>query len=358
MSDLNEYIEELFSEFTELHAAGEVPEPAEFARRAGAGEPRLRELIATYLTESEPVLPSAGAGRRLAEQFDLHSTEVEELFGEFTELHAAGEVPEPAEFARRAGAGGPLLRELIATYLTEMPLVPITALAARELAESCAPSSVATGVESSKGNVAAEAQGRCVLTQEAVARVKEGDPEGLHYLYVRYADDLLTYVASLVKDQHEAEGITQDIFAKLMTAIKKYEQREVPFDAWILRVARNAALDHLRARRAIPTEEVRLVDIGPAKTGLDRGRALRQALEDLPEDQREVLVLRHIVGLSPVTIADTLDTTESLVRSLHQRARRTLCELAEIRGFGGGNVDRDLREIAGQPPLGWAPARR
>jgi RNA polymerase sigma-70 factor (ECF subfamily) len=167
-------------------------------------------------------------------------------------------------------------------------------------------------------------QGPINLTREAVARAKAGDPEGLHYLYVRYADDVLRFINGLVRDHHEAEDITQNVFAKLMTAINKYEERAVPFDAWILRVARNAALDHLRAKRAIPTEEVRLTDTGRAQTALDRGQALRQALEDLPEDQREVLVLRHIVGLSPVEIADTLDKSESSVHGLHHRGRRSL----------------------------------
>lgn len=179
------------------------------------------------------------------------------------------------------------------------------------------------------GAVGAERASR--LTQEAVKSAKAGDSEGLHFLYVRYADDVLRYVASFVRDHHEAEDITQNVFAKLMTAIKKYEQREVPFEAWILRVARNAALDHLRAKRAIPTEEVRVADTGRAQTSLDRGRALREALEELPEDQREVLVLRHIVGLSPVEIAGTLDKTESSVHGLHHRGRRTLCaSLAEL----------------------------
>lgn len=169
------------------------------------------------------------------------------------------------------------------------------------------------------------------LTQQAVARAKEGDSAALHFLYVRYADDVLRYVTSFVHDHHEAEDITQNVFAKLMTAIKKYEQREVPFTAWILRVARNASLDHLRAKRAIPTEEVRVADTGRAQTSHERGRALREALEQLPEDQREVLVLRHIVGLSPVEIADTLNKTESSVHGLHHRGRRTLrASLAEL----------------------------
>ena len=138
------------------------------------------------------------------------------------------------------------------------------------------------------------------LVQQAVAHAKAGDQEGLHFLYVRYAQDVQRYVNSVVHDSHEAEDITQNVFAKLITTIGKYEQREVPFTAWILRVARNAALDHMRARRAIPTEDVRLADSGQVQVGLDRSHALRQALEQLPEDQREVLVLRHIVGLSPI----------------------------------------------------------
>lgn len=174
--------------------------------------------------------------------------------------------------------------------------------------------------------------GNSRLVREAVERAQAGDAEGLHFLYARYAPDVHRYVVSFVHDHHEAEDITQNVFAKLMTGIKKYEQRDVPFTAWILRVARNAALDHMRARRAVPTEEVRIADSGQAQVGLERGRALRQALEELPEDQREVLVLRHIMGLSPVEIAAALEKTESSVHGLHHRGRRTLQTSLETLG--------------------------
>jgi RNA polymerase sigma-70 factor (ECF subfamily) len=166
--------------------------------------------------------------------------------------------------------------------------------------------------------------GNSRMVQRAVERAKAGDAEGLHFLYVRYAPDVQRYVASFVHDHHEAEDITQNVFAKLMTAIGKYEQRDVPFTAWILRVARNAALDHMRARRAVPTEEVRVADVGKAQIGQERGRALRSALERLPTEQREVLVLRHITGLSPIEIASALDKSESAVHGLHHRGRRAL----------------------------------
>lgn len=164
------------------------------------------------------------------------------------------------------------------------------------------------------------------LVSDAIARAQGGDAEALHFLYVRYAADVHGYVKSLVRDHHEAEDITQTVFAKLMTAIRGYERREVPFAAWILRVARNAALDHLRVRRAIPVAEVRATGAGYEPATAARAAGLRQALDRLPDDQREVLILRHVAGLSPGEIARVLGRSESSVHGLHHRGRRCLQE--------------------------------
>ena len=158
----------------------------------------------------------------------------------------------------------------------------------------------------------------------AIKRAKEGDAEALRFLYVRYADNVYGYVTSIVRDEHEAEDITQHVFTKLLTVLPRYEQREVPFSAWILRVARNVAVDHLRARRPTPTDDPR-----PAVTQSDHGvseygQSLRQALRELPDDQRTVVVMRHLVGLSPTEIAERMGRTESSVHGLHHRARGTL----------------------------------
>src|ERR1700709_2043511 len=115
-----------------------------------------------------------------------------------------------------------------------------------------------------------DVSGESRLVQQAVRRAKSGDTEGIHYLYVRFYDDVLRYVNSFVRDYHDAEDITHNVFAKLMTAITKYEERAVPFTAWIMRVARNSALDHLRARRAVPTEEVRIDETAEAESGFER----------------------------------------------------------------------------------------
>jgi RNA polymerase sigma-70 factor (ECF subfamily) len=160
----------------------------------------------------------------------------------------------------------------------------------------------------------------------AILAAQEGDSEGIHYLFVRYASAVQRRVEGIVKNPHEAEDITQGVFAKLMTTIGQYEPRGVSFSAWIMRVAHNAALDYLRsgAARQVPSEEVFIEDYGRVETGRERGEDLRSALGDLPEDQREVLVLRHIVGLSPGEIANTLGKTENSIHGLHHRGRRTL----------------------------------
>jgi RNA polymerase sigma-70 factor (ECF subfamily) len=172
------------------------------------------------------------------------------------------------------------------------------------------------------------------MVKRAVERAQQGDREGIHFLYTRYAPDVLRYVRSFVHDHHEAEDITQNIFIKLISVIVKYEAREVPFTAWILRVARNAALDHMRARIALPTEDIHLRDDERGQLGRERGNDLREALESLPGEQREVLVLRHIVGLSPVEIADLLGKTESSIHGLHHRGRLSLKTALQDRGAG------------------------
>jgi RNA polymerase sigma-70 factor (ECF subfamily) len=165
----------------------------------------------------------------------------------------------------------------------------------------------------------------------AVARAQAGDRDALRFLYTTYADNVYGYVCSLVRDEHEAEDVTQHVFMKLITVIGRYERRSMPFSAWILRVAHNASIDHVRARRAVPCEEVRGADERFDHTGAELGRSLRTALGDLPDEQRHVLVLRHMVGLSPGEIADRLGKTEHAVHGLHHRGRRRLQEhLAEL----------------------------
>src|ERR1700761_5330902 len=99
--------------------------------------------------------------------------------------------------------------------------------------------------------------GQTRLVSRAIQQAQGGDRNAIGFLYARYADNVCGYVRSIVHDQHEAEDITQHVFAKLMRVIGKYEPRDVPFFAWMLRVARNVAVDEIRRQRMLPVEEVR-----------------------------------------------------------------------------------------------------
>jgi RNA polymerase sigma-70 factor, ECF subfamily len=160
-------------------------------------------------------------------------------------------------------------------------------------------------------------------TRLAVARAKEGDQEALRFLYVSYSHNIYGYVRSIVRDDHEAEDITQHVFAKLMTRIGRYDDRGVPFFAWLLRLARNVAIDHLRANRLTPTENVLDPDTS-SSDDLDRAETVRSALATLPDEQREVVILRHVVGLTPGEIADRMGRSEGSIHGLHHRGRRAL----------------------------------
>ena len=159
----------------------------------------------------------------------------------------------------------------------------------------------------------------------AIARAKEGDRDALRLLYIRYSNNVYGYVRSIVRDDKEAEDLTQQVFMKLITAIGKYQDCGVPFSGWLLRLARNVALDHLRRRRPTPTEEVFDADThDDHDEARERARDLHIALQTLPDEQRSVMIMRHVVGLSPLEIAEHMGRSESSIHGLHHRGRRAL----------------------------------
>ena len=89
----------------------------------------------------------------------------------------------------------------------------------------------------------APTEARTVAT--AVVRAKDGDRDALRFLYERYSHNVYGYVRSIVHDDFEAEDVTQQVFAKLMCVLVKDDDRGVPFFAWLLRLARNVAIDHV-----------------------------------------------------------------------------------------------------------------
>ena len=158
-------------------------------------------------------------------------------------------------------------------------------------------------------------------------------------LYRRYLDRVYGYCFYLLGDHHDAEDVTERTFAAALAAIEGFRDEGATFRAWLFRIAHNQLANALRSRqrqRATPldavVEPVAQADPAGLVSLAEDARGLRLALERLPDDRRQVVVLRFVDGLSAREIGAVLGRSEGAVRVLQHRALR---DLAEILDSGG-----------------------
>jgi RNA polymerase sigma-70 factor (ECF subfamily) len=184
------------------------------------------------------------------------------------------------------------------------------------------------------------------LTQAAVRRASDGDGEAMGELYNRYASRVYGHVRRMMRDRHDAEDVTQLVFLKLIWTLDRYDERSGDFCAWLLRVARNLAIDEMRRRRPVLVGDVYAADCGPSgdDVALERAGALREALAELSDDQRQVVVLRQFVGMRPREIADRMERSEGSVHALYHRGR--IAMQASLEGADSAPATRNSRSRA------------
>ena len=158
------------------------------------------------------------------------------------------------------------------------------------------------------------------MTPTLVARLRGGHEDAADLLVRLYREKLICFCHGYVGERDEAEDVVQEVFCRVL------ESTTVPenFRAWIYKICRNRCLDIVRSRDrrrddgTLPTGSHLGAGLTGQLTGLVRGERwerLRQVVEDLPADQREVLQLRYAEGLSRVEIAEVLELEEKLVKS-------------------------------------------
>ena len=172
-------------------------------------------------------------------------------------------------------------------------------------------------------------------TARLVTQIQGGDLKAFPQLYSRYFDRIYGYLRVLLKDSHEAEDATQQVFTKMIESLPTYERRSQPFRAWLFVLARNLAISHMRKHNRSdvldPTEMNRHLDTDPVEDEPNinalrwvTDRDLTVLIERLPISQRQVLALRYMMDLSAKQIAEILDRNENEVRMLQHRAQRFL----------------------------------
>lgn len=172
-----------------------------------------------------------------------------------------------------------------------------------------------------------------------------GDRDAARALTVRLTPKVLGFATRMLGDRAEAEDVAQEAMLRLWKIAKDWRQGEAKVTTWLYRVVSNLCTDRLRRRRGVGLDTIPdPVDDTPGAEAqmiaTQRQAALTQALETLPDRQREAVVLRHIEGVSNPEIAAVMDISVEAVESLTARGKRALAvALAAKReelGYGDG----------------------
>ncbi len=157
---------------------------------------------------------------------------------------------------------------------------------------------------------------RTKTDHELIHDFKDGDVNALETLVLRHKDKMFTSILFLVKDKYLAEDIFQDVLIKIIDTIRggRYTE-EGKFLPWAIRIAHNLCVDHFRKVKRTPSiktsddrdifEVLNFTEEGADEKMMKRQshERVRRMLELLPEDQREVIILRHYADLSFKEIA-------------------------------------------------------
>lgn len=169
-----------------------------------------------------------------------------------------------------------------------------------------------------------------------VIRLQAGDQSAMSELYLRYFDSVYRYARVALRDPHEAEDVTQQVFTNVFHALPNYEVRPaVPFRAWLFRIVRNALTDTVRRKERLTVEDPGTMEARRDMLVSQEAEQILPWLDDgdlsvfierLPQSQREVLMLRFMLDLTPQEIAQVVGRTPKAVRRLQERALKTLEE--------------------------------
>jgi len=166
----------------------------------------------------------------------------------------------------------------------------------------------------------------CVTDEELVAAVQSGDMKSLGQLVVRWERPLLRFVSRMVPRPEDARDVCQETFLRILNRADRFRSGS-RFSTWMYQIALNLCRDQARSRRRwgkivddgreAPTETTAAAGPSPeaGTEANELSRAVRSGLQEIPAEQREVLILKEYEGLKFKEIAEVLSCPESTVKS-------------------------------------------
>ncbi len=193
---------------------------------------------------------------------------------------------------------------------------------------------------------------------EIIRSVLRGNVNDFEKLVTAYEKNVYSLALRMVGDPEDAADMTQETFIKAYRSLSSF-RGDSKFSSWLYRIASNVCLDFLRSRSRHPQVSLSSSDEDDRtafelpdmsrnpeeqlmkKLGME---AVRRGLEQLPEQQRQILVLRELGGLSYAELAQTLGLEEGTVKSRIFRARKRLCALL----LRDGNISGGAASVSGK----------
>lgn len=163
-----------------------------------------------------------------------------------------------------------------------------------------------------------------------VYRAIEKDQEAFGELYDRHVVRVYRHIYYMVGNAAEAEDLTAQTFLRAWEAIGRYQVRGAPFVSWLLRIAHNLGVSHLRSKRESSQLHDGIIDekprIDPESSYVQTAEEemVREAILRLREEQRQVIILRFIEDLDYKEVAEIIGKSVAAIRVIQHRALNSL----------------------------------
>lgn len=192
-----------------------------------------------------------------------------------------------------------------------------------DLAITIRPGHTGTKAESGRRRVIDDPDG------ELVARVGNGDGTAARAIMARHLPKILNLSRRMLGDQAEAEDVAQDVFVRVWTHAARWQPGQAKFETWLHRVAINLCYDRLRRRATSALDDAPdIADDAPTPAAklfeTQLAKSVNEALQQLPDRQREAVVLCHYQGLTNIDAAAVMGVSVEAMESLLARGRRAL----------------------------------
>ena len=167
--------------------------------------------------------------------------------------------------------------------------------------------------------------------KKLLEQAQQGDAEAFAQIYRQNVQLVFRYIAYRVNDPQLAEDLTGDVFIRALEGLPKFQDRGVPFIAWLYRIAHARVIDHYRRNnRRSPEMELDQQQI-PVETDMDAtlirrhaAAELREGMAQLTDEQQQVLILRFIEGHRIEKVAQLMGKNANAIKALQHRALRSL----------------------------------